>query len=334
MRVLRAATVGLTAALAFAAALLSAPRPAAAAQPIPAILDTDFGDDIDDTWALGVLLQSPELDLKLVVGDYGRVDYRTRLLARFLQASGRADIPVGMGVVSGPKGEGPQAAWLKGFDLASYPGKVHKDGVQAMIDLIMASREPITLIAIGPTPNLAAALRREPRIAERARFVGMYGSVRLGYGGSTNIAPEWNVRADAKSCQKVFSAAWDMTITPLDTCGLVTLDGDRYARIRDSANPVAKAVIENYRAWSTDKDKNNRVAETRSSVLFDTVAVYLAIRQDLCRMERVRLRVTDDGLTVPDPNGKLVNAAMSWNTLDGFRDWLTTRLTAPRPAAP
>src|SRR5436190_21695349 len=37
----------------------------------PVILATDIGDDIDDTWALGLLLKSPELDLKLAVGDYG-----------------------------------------------------------------------------------------------------------------------------------------------------------------------------------------------------------------------------------------------------------------------
>ena len=29
------------------------------ARPVPAILDTDIGDDIDDTWALGLLLKSP-----------------------------------------------------------------------------------------------------------------------------------------------------------------------------------------------------------------------------------------------------------------------------------
>jgi hypothetical protein len=30
----------------------------------PVILDTDIGDDIDDTWALAMLLKSSELDLK------------------------------------------------------------------------------------------------------------------------------------------------------------------------------------------------------------------------------------------------------------------------------
>ena len=55
---------------------------------IPVILDTDIGDDIDDTWALVLLLKSPELDLKLVVGDQGKPLYRARLIAKLLQVAG------------------------------------------------------------------------------------------------------------------------------------------------------------------------------------------------------------------------------------------------------
>ncbi len=62
----------------------AAETPPSKSTPIPVILDTDIGDDIDDTWAQALLLKSPELDLKLVVGDYGRAQYRARLLAKFL----------------------------------------------------------------------------------------------------------------------------------------------------------------------------------------------------------------------------------------------------------
>jgi len=89
---------------------------------IPVILDTDIGDDIDDTWALGLLLKSPELDVKLVVGDYGKPDYRARLLAKFLERAGRTDVAVGVGLDNGVKGEGGQAGWIKGYDLKAYPG--------------------------------------------------------------------------------------------------------------------------------------------------------------------------------------------------------------------
>src|SRR5580693_7162270 len=59
-----------------------------APQPIPVILATDIGDDIDDTWALGFLLKSPELSLKLVATDYGKAPYRAALLGKFLEKTG------------------------------------------------------------------------------------------------------------------------------------------------------------------------------------------------------------------------------------------------------
>lgn len=175
-------------------------------------------------------------------------------------------------------------------------------------------------------PNVAAALAREPRIAKRARFVGMHGSVRLGYEGSKTPAAEWNVKAAPQACQKVFAAPWDLTITPLDTCGLVKLDGDRYRRIRDSKDPIASAVIENYRLWNKSNGGQAAAAENHSSTLFDTVAVYLAFSHDLCKMERLGLRVTGDGLTVLDDHAKPLNVATAWQNLDGFRDFLADRL--------
>jgi inosine-uridine nucleoside N-ribohydrolase len=295
-------------------------------KPIPVILDTDIGDDIDDTWALGLLLKSPELDLKLVLGDYGKAQYRARLLAKLLQAAGRADVPIGIGLDIDPRGEGPQAGWLKDYELKSYPGRVQADGVQALINTIMSSEPPVTLIAIGPLPNVAAALEREPHIAHRARFAGMHGSVRLGYGGSKTPCAEWNVKANPKAAEKVFTAPWQMTITPLDTCGLVNLEGERYLQVFNSKDPIAMAIIQNYRVWSTAQDPKNDAAQHRSSTLFDTVAVYLAFSQELCRMERLGIRVTGEGLTVIDPQAKPINVATEWKRLDGFRDLLASRL--------
>ena len=304
-------------------------------QRIPVILDTDIGDDIDDTWALGLLLKCPELDLKLVVGDYGRPQYRARLLAKLLQTLGRGDIPIGVGIeVPGVGGEESQAKWIGDYDLKSYPGKIHADGVQALIDTILGSKETVTLIAIGPLPNIAAALEREPRIAERARFVGMHGSVRVGYGGRNQADAEWNVRASPKACQRVFLAPWDMTITPLDTCGLVTLDGERYRRFKDSKDPVCQAILANYRVWTANrKGFQPETADQRSSTLFDCVAVYLALSQDLCQMETLGIRVTDDGFTRIDDAAKRVKAATAWTNLDTFRDWMVERLTRSAPTS-
>ena len=295
---------------------------------LPVILDTDIGDDIDDTWALGFLLRCPELDLKLVVGDQGKVLYRARLLAKFLQTAGRSDIPVGLGLDLNVQGEGPQAAWVRGYNLNRYPGRVHPDGVRAMIEVIMRSPRRVTVIAIGPLPNIRAALALEPRIAEKARFVAMHGSVRRGYGGSQEPAAEYNVKQDVAACRAALSAAWPVTITPLDTCGLVQLTGEKYRRVRQSRDPVARAVIENYRVWAEEQTRRGQSIpfERQSTTLFDTVAINLAFTEQGFKMEELGIRVADHGFTVPDPSAKRMRVAVDWANQSAFEQLLSDRL--------
>jgi len=293
----------------------------------PIILDTDLGDDIDDTWAIAMMLKSPELDVKLITTAVGQQVWRAKIVARLLEIAGRTDIPIGMGL-SLPGKVGRQGPWVADYDLACYPGKVHQDGVQALIDTIMTSPEPITLVCIGPLPNIGEALRREPRIAQKARFVGMHGSVRKGYGGSETISPEYNVKIHTPDCQRVFAADWSKTITPLDTCGLVVLRGDKYRAVRDCGDRLIRALIENYRiwangnAWGIDPDQ-------QSSTLFDTVAIYLAVSEDLVTIEELPIRVTDDGYTLIDKQaGRMVRCATGWKDLAAYEDFLVKRLIA------
>lgn len=287
---------------------------------MPVILDTDIGDDIDDTWALMMLLRMPQLDLRLAVGDYGNAVYRGRLLAKLLQSAGRSDVPVGIGV-DARDDAGQQSRWIGDYRLDDYPGVIHRDGVQALIDSIMSSPEPVTLICIGPVPNIAEALRREPAIAGRARFIGMHGSVFEGYDPGSAPAAEWNVRVDPVSLQRVFAAPWDITITPLDTCGRVRLDGEDFRRLHDSGDPWIDTLMENYRIWLPGAPYMDPDTDTTrvSSTLFDTVAVYLAAEQELVMMQDLPLRVTDDGYTVIDEQrGRVVHCATAWNSLAGF----------------
>lgn len=320
------------AALALALAAFAPPTGAAAEKPrpIPVILDTDIGDDIDDTWALALLLRSPELDLRLVVTDYGDTHYRARLVAKLLEVAGRTDVPIGVGIRQAEKG-GPQAAWLGDYSLEKYPGKVHADGVQALIDTAMASKEPVTLIAIGPPPNLEAALEREPRLAGRLRFAGMYGSVRRGYGGKATPDPEWNVKAAPAAARAVLGAPWAAGIvTPLDTCGTVQLKGEPYARVLASTDPLARAVVENYRLWCPHHEwctKDPEHVSAKSSTLFDTVAVYLAFARDLVAVERLGVSVKDDGSTVPDAAARPLDWATDWKDKDAFEELVASRLS-------
>jgi len=297
---------------------------------IPVILDTDIGYDMDDTWALAMMLKSPELDIKLITTDTQDTTYSAKIAAKMLEIAQRTDISVGIGIdcVKDMKARGyevsrNQIGWVENYDLASYPGKVCENGVDAIIDTIMNSTEQITLICIGPVPNIAKALELEPKIAEHARIVGMFGSIRRGYQNSDKISAECNVNSYPKECRKVFEAAWDITITPLDTCGLVKLQGEKYKRILACHDPVIKAVIENYGIWKWNGEAH---PDSCSSILFDTVAIHLAYSQEFLEMETLGIKITDEGFTVIDDKAKKIHCAMNWKDLPGYEDYLVERL--------
>ncbi|MHC4694825.1 MAG: nucleoside hydrolase [Planctomycetota bacterium] len=309
------------------------------AKKIPVIFDTDIGDDIDDTWALILLLQSPEFDVKLVTSAVNNTEEKAKIVAKILQAAGRTDIPVGIGVQHNKRNH-RQREWVGDYKLSSYPGTIYRDGVKAIVDTIMKSPKPITVVAVGPLPNIAAALKQEPKIAGKARFVGMHGSIRKGYGGSSRISAEYNVRAYPKAVQKVFAAPWDVTITPLDTCGIVHLRGDKYQKVLKANTTLSKTLIANYRAWykqgilNSKKDlskdqvnkRTNQQINSRSTTLFDTVGIYLAMTTKLVKMEKLGINVTDDGYTRIDKNAKVINCATEWKDLGAFEDFLVDRL--------
>ena len=298
----------------------------AAPAKVPVVLDTDIGDDIDDTWALVMLLKCPQLDVRLVTTTYGKTEYRAKLLAKLLEVAKRTDVPVGKGA-GGKDGIANQQPWVQDYDLAKYPGTVHEDGVQALIDAINASPRPITIISIGPSTTVAAALEKEPGIAGKAVFVGMQGSVRVGYDGAKKPCPEWNVKAAVPAAKKALLAPWKRAvITPLDTCGLVRLRGERFQALVASGDPLVKALIENYRIWA----KKKTVDELKeSSILFDTVAVYLALpgEKPLVTMEDLAITVDDKGMTLVDSAGAKMSVATAWQDKDGYDDLLVRILT-------
>jgi inosine-uridine nucleoside N-ribohydrolase len=323
-----------------AAFLLTSATAASAVPKKPVIFDTDVCDDIDDTWALALLLQCPELDCKLVTTAVGNTKAKAQVVAKYLDKVDRTEIPVGIGVKQHDK-QHRQTPWAADYDLSSYPGKIHEDGVQTMIEMIMNSPERITVIAVGPLPNIGEALKREPRIAQKADFIGMHGSIYKGYGGRSEPSPEYNVRADVPACRAAFTAPWDVVITPLDTCGLVHLRGEKYQKVLKRNSAITSNLIQNYRVWHKSglRNQNKNMAEAEldrrvdekiyssSTTLFDTVAIYLAISHDLVEMKKLPVQVTDKGHTKVVEGAKMIRCAVDWKDLGAYEDWLVDRLT-------
>ena len=296
---------------------------------IPVIIDTDIGFDVDDVWALAFALQCSEIDIKLITTCTGDTLYRAKVVAKLLRAAGREDIPIGVGIPLDAN-EKTHAAWVDDFDLASYGGEILRDGVGAICETAERCSEVVQLVCIGPLPNIAAALARDPNLTSNANFIGMHGSLRKGYLGADKPMREYNVKQHALACQRVFQASWTKTITPLDTCGTIVLEGERFVQVQASELGVTQAALENHVIWAEAVKHwpllEHINLEKQSSILYDSVAVYLAFSQQGLVMEALPITVTDDGKTLIDEQGNLTHCATQWQDKDGFLDLLSERL--------
>ena len=293
---------------------------------IPVILHTDLGTDIDDSWALLMLLRQKQLKPLMVLSDTGDAAYRAAIAARILETAGRTEVEVGIGCSDDDKRcvktLGP---WMKSYDIREYPGKVHEDGAARAVEIIRASKEPVTLISIGPCPAVAKMLAMAPEITGKVNFVGMFGSVYLGYNGKPGRCPEYNVYMNQKASKKVLQAPWlSSRITPLDTCGLVKLNKEFFAELTASKDKDVKLLMDAVAAWR----KFHKSAETDvSSILFDTVAVHMASSLDYLYMQEIPLLVDKKGQTVPNCRyGRPTQVAVGWKDLNGYYRFLVDTL--------
>jgi purine nucleosidase len=268
-------------------------------RPQLAIIDTDIGDDIDDAFALALALRSPELRVVGVTTAYGDTELRARLVDRFLAAVGRSDIPVAAGVPTSHSNVFTQAAYA-----LREPDHKHPDGVAFLLDQIRAHPGEVTLIAIGPETNLAAAIQRDAATFRKVkRVVLMGGSVYRGYGDEHRPPePEWNIDRDPAAAKALFGSGVPIFMMPLDSTQVHLQAKDR-EQIFSFGSPLTDQLTLLYHQWAAHTDNH-----APDPTLFDPVAVTYAIRPELCPAKPLRIEVDDKGMTLPvdgSPNAQV-----------------------------
>src|SRR4029077_19018687 len=118
---------------------------------------------------------------------------------------------------------------------------VAEHAVDLIIDLVMAAPGEITLVPTGPLTNIAVALRREPRIAERVREVVLMGGSYTR--GNVTPAAEFNVYVDPEAAAIVFGAGWPVTMIGLDVTHMASATAEVLGRIEALGTPLAAAVV-------------------------------------------------------------------------------------------
>ena len=286
-----------------AAILLAACFCAAADTPakIPVILDTDIGTDIDDAFALALIIKSPELELLGVTTVSGDTAARARLAAKFLwEAGGKwRQVPV---VAGTPESAQPieQTRWADGF---TSPQILKESAVDFLRSKFHRYPGKLTLIAIGELTNVAALIKADPQAARMIRRIAlMGGSIARGYEPGSKPDPEWNIKSNPQAAQMVFSSGIPIIMAPLDVTAMLKLDAAGRSRIYTQNNPVANSLAALYHLWNHE-----------TPVLFDPMAVALLLNPTLCETKELAIEVDNQGFT-RRVEGKPANATVGLST--------------------
>src|ERR1700736_3163094 len=252
-------------------ALLAACLVCADERPIPIILDTDIGDDIDDALALSFALQSPELKLLAVTTILQDREGRASLVWKTLSLFGRTDIPIGVGaeqplVARAITGKVRQVEALGPLDHIP-PGRM-RGGIPLIIDTCMNATGKVTILAIGPATNIALALRAEPRIKDKIERIVLMNGVFFKPG------LEYNTRLDPEASAIVYGSGVPITALGLDVTTQCKLNAADMHRIELSQQPSMQFLYKLIRIWNSGK-------EDQFPTLHDPLAVGVTFRPGL-----------------------------------------------------
>jgi inosine-uridine nucleoside N-ribohydrolase len=266
------------------------------AKPERVIFDTDIGDDIDDVFALGLALSSPELKLLGITSAWGDTALRARMIDRVLCETGRSEIPVRTGVAThrADAAEFSQAPWAK----AGLPHEAHgsDDAVAFILEQAKLHPGEITLIAVAPLTNVGSAIDRDPAAFRKLkRVVLMGGSVLRGYdadgapGVATKPSAEYNIAMDPPAAQKLFHSGVPIFMMPLDSTQ-IAFDATRTAELSKISTPLTDSIEVLTAEWS-------HVTHRSAPTLFDPVAVAYAIDPTTCPTTPEHIEVDAKGYT-------------------------------------
>jgi purine nucleosidase len=276
----------------------------------PIIIDTDPGQD-DAIAIMLALASTDELDIRGIVAVAGNIELEhaqenARKICDLADPKNKLKLRVYAGcakpltrpLVTGLGFHGPDG--LGGLALPAPRLRLQqKSGVDFLVETLRDCRPAtITLCALGPLTNIAAAFRRDEKIVRGVRELVMMGGAHFECG---NVAPaaEFNVHVDPEAAKSVFdkltACQVPITMMPLDVTHKALSTPSRIAQFRGLGNACGKAIADLLAATGYDLIKRG----WPGAPLHDPCVIAYLLQPELFRGRKVNVEVaTADPLTV------------------------------------
>ncbi len=297
----------------------------------------DYSPTLSDVTALLYLTQHPDVELLAVTLSGTGESHCGPGVANtigLLELAGLPDVPVACGQTTpiGPGGEWP-SEWrdrsdaLIGVDLPTgRPGLV-MDAPDLLAEVASVHDGSVTIVAVGPLTNIAAALQQHTSFAEDVSTIVTMGGAFDVSGNAPNRSAEWNYFIDPTSVEIVFDSGIPITVVPLDATNDVPVTRQWFLELTRHHTTRAATVV--YDLLSATPGWELGFS------FWDELAAAVAVDPTLVTIEdRNAVVVTDGeqaGRTRTDDDGTTLRVAVSADA-QRFENQLLTGLNAGVPA--
>ena len=272
------------------------------------ILDTDIGDDIDDSFALLLLLESHKFNCLGVTTVFRNSLKRAKMAKQLIRSLGY-DIKVYRGIddplkqnidhliskeiKEKEKYDEDGKYIFPQYDKSMENEKVEdENAVDFIIRMIHTYPHEVTLIPIGPLTNIASAIKKDPTIVPLIKEIRL-----MGAGLNLNFV-EWNIFCDPDAAKIVFSSNINKIVAvTINVTSLTSLREEEVNSLKNNNSKAIKLVYEAMMKWF-------KHYEFSSPVMHDPLTVASLIDESIINTQLCHLDVdlNKDGYTFINDN--------------------------------
>ncbi|MGP8313839.1 nucleoside hydrolase [Enterocloster aldenensis] len=212
----------------------------------PVIIDTDPGDD--DAASIMWVLASHKFDVRAITVTNGNVGVEWCVInaLRTLEVCKRQDIPVYRGAYRPLVRPSIDASWIHGrdgFGDHGFPMPSIRAGegyaAAQLARIAKESKEPVTILALGPLTNIAMAILLDPDFENHVKEVLFMGGT-FKVSGNQSPRASYNVMVDPEAAKVVYHSRIPVVQLGLDVCDKVTQRESDLEEIKKAGTKAAE----------------------------------------------------------------------------------------------
>ena len=284
-------------------------------QPRKIILDTDIGDDIDDSFALLLMLESHAFDVLGVTTVFRNTEKRAKMAKQLIRSLGyNVEVYAGCNYPLVSKIDDlihPDIRKKESLDenglylIPQWEESMREEtiGKQNAVDFIIEQvhkyPHEVTIVPIGPYTNIATAIKKDPSIVPLIKEVRVMG------GAFDMDWIEWNVFCDPEAAHILFHSGVDLYAVGFNVTRLTGLSDEQVNALKNSQSPTIKLVYKAMQKWFAHY-------EFTVPVMHDPLTIASILDDSIVKFEdhKIEVDLQSRGKTIESESGAMIHSSI------------------------